>query len=227
MRSLVVFLALILGACHELPPPAQTPQNAVFTGPVGAASLSRVAARVMPVARFECRARTAGLACDFQLRLDDRADQPPNAFQSLGQDGQPVLTVNTALLNDLENAHELAFVLGYEAAHHIRRHLDKINSNATTGAVLGGVLAVVLGADALMIDTAQQAGAVVGVRSFSKRFELEADALGTVIAGRAGYDPVRGAAYFSRIADPGNVFLGTHPPNADRIDTVREAAAGL
>lgn len=227
MRSLVVCLALILGACHALPPPAERPQNSAFSGPVGAATLSRVAARVMPVARSECRARTTGLRCDFQLLLDDRADQPPNAFQSLGQDGQPVLTVNLALLNDLENVHELAFVLGHEAAHHIRRHLEKTNSNATAGAVLGGVLAAVLGADPLLIDTAQRAGAAVGVRSFSKKFELEADALGTVIAGRAGYDPVRGVAYFSRIADPGNVFLGTHPPNSDRIDTVRAAAAAL
>ncbi len=78
-----------------------------------------------------------------------------------------------------------------------------------------------------MVDTAQQVGGAVGVRSFSKRFELEADALGTVIAGRAGYDPVRGAAYFTRIPDPGNAFLGTHPPNADRIETVREAAKAI
>ena len=39
----------------------------------------------------------------------------------------------------------------------------------------------------------------------------------------AGYDPVRGAAYFTRIPDPGNKFLGTHPPNASRIETVRQA----
>jgi hypothetical protein len=32
----------------------------------------------------------------------------------------------------------------------------------------------------------------VGARRYSKAFELEADALGTVIAARAGYDPLRG-----------------------------------
>ncbi|MGB0799102.1 MAG: peptidase M48, partial [Planktomarina sp.] len=32
-----------------------------------------------------------------------------------------------------------------------------------------------------------------------------------------------GAAYFTRIPDPGNRFLGTHPPNGARITTVRAA----
>jgi Zn-dependent protease with chaperone function len=38
---------------------------------------------------------------------------------------------------------------------------------------------------------------------------------------------VRGAEYFNRVPDPGNRFLGTHPPNADRIRVVRQTAAGL
>ena len=40
---------------------------------------------------------------------------------------------------------------------------------------------------------------------------------------QAGYDPVLGATYFTRIADPGNKFLGTHPPNSARIAAVRAA----
>jgi predicted Zn-dependent protease len=48
-----------------------------------------------------------------------------------------------------------------------------------------------------------------------------------VIAARAGYDPVRGAAFFNRIPDPGDQFLGSHPPNADRIRVVQATAARL
>ena len=55
----------------------------------------------------------------------------------------------------------------------------------------------------------------------------EDDALGTIITQRAGYDPIRGAAFFTRIPDPGDRFLGTHPPNASRIEIVRRTAAGL
>jgi hypothetical protein len=48
-----------------------------------------------------------------------------------------------------------------------------------------------------------------------------------VIAHDAGYDPIVGVAFFSQIPDPGNRFLGTHPPNAQRVATVRRVAAGL
>ena len=34
---------------------------------------------------------------------------------------------------------------------------------------------------------------------------------------KAGFDAVRGAAYFTRIPDVGNRFFGTHPRNSDRI----------
>lgn len=74
---------------------------------------------------------------------------------------------------------------------------------------------------------ARELGAAVGARAYSKEFELEADALGARIAALAGYDPVKGAAYFQRIPDPGNEFLGTHPPNAARIAVVKAVAAAL
>ena len=74
---------------------------------------------------------------------------------------------------------------------------------------------------------AAEFGAAIGARTYSKDFELEADALGTAIAAQAGYDPLMGAEFFFRIPDPGNTFLGTHPRNADRIETVRRVAAGL
>jgi predicted Zn-dependent protease len=48
-----------------------------------------------------------------------------------------------------------------------------------------------------------------------------------VIAANAGYDPLVGAEFFFRIPDPGNRFLGTHPPTAERVAVVRRVAAGL
>ena len=92
--------------------------------------------------------------------------------------------------------------------------------------MLGG-LAALTGAGSGTVEAALDLGAGVGARTYSKDFELEADALGTVIAKRSGYDPVRGAEFFTQIPDPGDVFLGTHPPNAERIATVRRVAAGL
>ena len=106
-------------------------------------------------------------------------------------------------------------------------HLPRTQETALRGAILAGVLATIGGAGPDGVRNAQNLGASVGARTYSKDFELEADALGTVITVRAGYDPVLGAQYFQRIDDPGNMFLGTHPPNAARIETVQSTAAGL
>lgn len=183
--------------------------------------------RVEPVAEAMCRARTRGVPCDFRIVVDDRPGQPPNAFQTLDRFGQPVLGFTLALIADARNVDEIAFVMGHEASHHILGHIPATEQSAAAGAILAGVLASIGGGDAAAVQAAQDLGATVGARRFSKEFELEADALGTEIAFRAGFDPVRGAAFFSRLPDPGDRFLGSHPPNAERIATVRAVAARL
>ena len=56
---------------------------------------------------------------------------------------------------------------------------------------------------------------------------IEADRLGAQMTQKAGFDAVRGAAYFTRIPDAGNRFFGTHPRNAYRIAGVKAAVAEL
>ena len=67
----------------------------------------------------------------------------------------------------------------------------------------------------------------MGGRTYWKKFELQTDALGIQITYAADYDPLRGAAFFSRISDPGNAFPGKHPPNQKRIETVSGVVARL
>lgn len=193
-----------------------------------ARSFVAVVAAVEPVAEAQCRARNPGVNCDFQIVVDERPGQPANAFQTLDDAGRPIIAFTLALIGDLENPDELAFVLSHETAHHILGHLARQRQNATLGAQVFGTLAGTFsGGDAQQVRDAQQLGAAVGARSYSKDFELEADALGTEIVVAAGYNPLRGAAFFFRIPDPGNRFLGTHPPNAERVAVVRQTAARL
>jgi predicted Zn-dependent protease len=182
---------------------------------------------VGPVAEAYCRQRTRGASCDFQIVVDDRKDQPANAFQTLDRRGNPVLGFTLALIADARNVDELAFVMGHEAAHHILGHIPQTEQSAITGALLGGILAAAGGGSPEAIEAAQKAGATVGARRFSKGFELEADALGTEITERAGFSAIRGAQFFTRIPDPGDQFLGSHPPNRSRIETVRKVVANL
>ncbi|WP_306133210.1 M48 family metallopeptidase [Roseivivax marinus] len=182
---------------------------------------------VEPVAESECRRVAPNANCNFIIVVDDRPGQLPNAFQTVDRAGRPVLAFNLALIATVENADELAFVMGHEASHHILGHLQRTQQNAAVGAVVFSGLAAMTGASAEAVRSAEEFGATVGARSYSKDFELEADQLGTVITSRAGFNPIRGAEFFTRIPDPGNRFLGSHPPNAARIDVVRRTAARL
>jgi len=237
IRSFTPLLALGLSACISVgSSKPNTPAKPAVSAPTGAASIgSEQAARqfiqvvrtVEPVAEAECRARTTDMNCDFNIVVDDRPGQAPNAFQTLDKSGRPILAFNIPLIATVKNADELAFVMGHEAAHHIERHLARQQRNATAGAVILGGLATLTGGGDQVVQSAQKVGATIGARGYSKDFELEADRLGTIISHKAGYDPIRGAAFFTKIADPGNQFLGTHPPNAARIDIVRKTAATL
>ena len=235
MRLLGVFgLVAALAACEVVPTPTNGPPTTIQsqTGAplpprTNARNFVRVVETVEPVAERECRARTQGMNCDFNIVVDDRPNQPPNAYQTVDRQGRPIIAFTLALIADARNIDELAFVMGHEAAHHIEGHIERQQQNAVAGAVIFSGLATLSGGDANAVKSAQRLGAQVGARSYSKEFELEADALGTVITKKAGYDPLRGAQFFARIPDPGDKFLGTHPPNAARLETVRRTAAGL
>ena len=205
-------------AAQKVPPvPTQAQKQQFFS----------VVRAVEPVAERECRKRAPSRNCDFKIVVDERKGQPANAFQSLDKSGRPVLTFNLALIASVRNRDELAFVVGHEAAHHIAGHIARQQQSASAGAILLGGIAAIAGAGSSGIQAAQNVGAVVGARTYSKEFELEADALGTVITRRAGFNPVKGAAFFSQLPDPGNRFLGTHPPHKDRIETIKRVNAGL
>lgn len=186
-----------------------------------------VVARVEPVAEQICLARTRAIPCDFRIAIDDRPGQPPNAFQTVDDAGHPILGFTLALIADARNADEIAFVIGHEASHHILGHIPAQARSAMTGAIVAGILATAGGADQAGIEAAQRMGATVAARGYSKEYELAADALGTEIALRAGYDAVRGAQFFDRLPDPGDRFLGSHPPTAQRKALVRRIQAGL
>jgi Zn-dependent protease with chaperone function len=185
-----------------------------------------VVARVEPVAEQACRARTRGVNCDFDIRIDTRAELGANAYQTYDKSGRPILAFTPALLREMQNRDEIAFALAHEAAHHIEGHITQTRTTAQTGAILGAVLGSAVGLDQAGVDAATNIGGTIGARRYSKDFELQADSLGARIAEAAGYDALRGVLYFQRAADPGDQFLGTHPPNGDRIRVVQRAVAG-
>ncbi len=234
MRKLFLILALFVSACAAPPGPQPTPRPPRVERPAAKLppaeairNFRYVVRRMEPVAERICIENTRNIPCDFRIVVDDRPGLPPNAFQTIDRNGRPVIAFTRALIGDVRNPDELAFVMGHEAAHHILGHIPRQQRSAIKGAVLGGLIGVLVGVDESGLRTAEELGATIAVRSYSKDLELEADRLGTIITARAGFSPVRGAEYFNRIPDPGDRFLGTHPPNAKRIAVVRQTAARL
>ncbi len=232
-RVVLVLAALLLAGCVSTatPPSAPIPNLGHARTPVSSQQaqvrFQQVASRIEPVAEQECRRQTRGVNCDFLIRIDLNKKAPTNAYQSLSKSGRPLITITQALARDVNNTDELAFVMAHEAAHHIQGHLERRAQNAAAGAVILAGLATIAGTAPNDIAAAQDLGAFVGGRSYSKDFELEADRLGTVIAYKAGYDPLKGALYFARVPDPGDRFLGTHPPNAQRYYAVQDTMAQI
>lgn len=233
-RLCLTAAALLLAACEVAVAPPPEPGLAREPLPEVArrgraqtlADFRAVVRRVEPAAERTCRSLRPRLNCDFLIVIDDRPGLPPNAYQTLDRSGRPVIGFTPALFAEMRNRDELAFALAHEAAHHIEGHIPQAQTAATTGALLGTILGSLAGLDAAGVEAAQNIGGTLGVRRYSKGFELEADRLGARIALRAGYDPLRGVQYFQRARDPGDRFLGTHPPNDQRIATVRSAVAG-
>lgn len=236
-RFLPALAALLAAAaCTPVAAPvavSSAPAEAAVQAPVDLDAQARnfvaTLSALGPVAVSECESRSRrGTNCDFRIVVDDRPGMPANAFQMRDETGRPVIGITLALIADVADADELAFIISHEVAHHILGHLDQQSRNATIGAAALGQLAHVLGAtDPARVRQLQELGAEVGARTYSQEFELEADRLGTVIAYRAGFDPLRGVAFFDRIPDPGNRFLGTHPPNRARVTAVRQTMAEL
>lgn len=180
-----------------------------------------VAARMTPVVIRFCREKLRRGNCAFQIAVDEDRAQPANAFQTLDDNGRPVIVFTRSLLNLAKNPDELAFVLGHEAAHHIAGHIPRRQDQAMTGAILVGILGQSAGLTGEELKRVQEIGAGLAAQHYSKEFELEADALGAEIALSAGYDPIRGANFFTRLPDPGDRFMGSHPANSERLAVVR------
>ncbi len=230
MRRVALMLSLLLAACSSpslVAVPAAKWQPATSSQQTTARSFEQVSQAVAAAAGKECRRRSRTANCEFVILVDLNTRAPANAFQTLDEDGRPLIIFTQPMIRSAQNADEMAFVMGHEAAHHILGHIARQAANAKDSARIFGELAREQGEDSAGIERAQELGAEVGAQNYSREFELEADQLGTVITHSAGYDPLIGMNFFQRIPDPGDRFLTTHPPNSKRVEVVLQTARQL
>jgi len=132
-------------------------------------SFDAVVAKVYPIAHAMCRAKNPNKDakhCAFRIVQTGSVLDTPNASQSIGADGRPVIKIGRALIAEAKTADELAFVIAHEAGHQIGNHLERLGGGKTHLGLAKG---------------ATSSG--LGIRKANpKALELEADAIGAIIA---------------------------------------------
>lgn len=188
----------------------------------------RVGSQIEPIAERLCREKNPSAPstyCDFQIKIDTSNTNTPNAYQTIGEDGRPIIAFNIPMLATIKNDHEIAFILGHEAGHQIRNHILKSSANANLGALVLGSIFSASGASQTTVGQAANLGGKLGARAYSQSHELQADVVGTYISEIAGYNSLIGAQSFSRFSGGGG--FSTHPPSNQRITTVQRTAAEI
>jgi predicted Zn-dependent protease len=151
-----------------------------------------------------------------------------------------MVNVYTGLLLRAENESQLAYVLGHEITHYLKRHsLNRYQSGRDTSNALAflalGVAGASVGTGVNMSGTMDIASLVAAgaLFSYNRDQERESDAGGLSLAVAAGYDPNHAAPVWKALeeelnADPRRrkppAFFATHPANSERIQNLTRMA---
>ncbi|MEO9476092.1 MAG: M48 family metalloprotease [Cyclobacteriaceae bacterium] len=152
-------------------------------------------------------------------------DQPDvlNAFATPGG----YIYVYTGLINYLDNADDLAGVMGHEIAHADRRHSVNQMKKAYGVQILASII---LGGEATALkEMAVGLAANAATLSFSREDEAEADAASVEYLDETGFACNGAAEFFRKLEAEGGSgvpeFLSTHPDPANRVDDIDERAS--
>ncbi|GAB4469763.1 MAG: M48 family metallopeptidase [Thermoflexibacter sp.] len=160
---------------------------------------------------------------DFRWEFNVVEDRQVNAFCMPG--GKVV--VYTGIMPICRDENGLAIVMGHEIAHAIAEHgNERMSQTLLANGLLTVGGAIVQSKNPSLVNQIllQSAGVVtnLGLLSFSRQHESEADKIGLIFSSMAGYDPREAPAFWQRMAGASNgqqppEFLSTHPSHDRRI----------
>jgi predicted Zn-dependent protease len=139
------------------------------------------------------------------------------------------VVVYTGLLNVSQTEDGLAVVMGHEIAHAVARHGNERMSQQmainATGLSLSALLNEKPEQAQGLFNMAYGVGSQVGMLSFSRNHETEADRLGLIFSAMAGYNPNEAPKFWERMsaASGGGAppeFFRTHPSHETRIENL-------
>lgn len=171
-------------------------------------------------------------------------DAPEGEINALVYKGSTVVVFDE-MVKAVQSDDELAAVLAHELAHISRRHHEDATEEkrrsgvSVFGTLLGVAAGVALGGDGgfsssaadLVSSSASLIGEGAVVKSYSRKLEHEADALGMNLMRQAGYDPGAAVDFWSRadqiFGGKGGGFLSTHPSNSRRLQQLKRVQEEL
>jgi predicted Zn-dependent protease len=166
--------------------------------------------------------RLDGYKWEFNLVQEDQV----NAWCMPG--GKVV--VYTGILPITKNEIGLAVVLGHEIAHAIAEHGNERMSQGLVQQLGGVALSVALRDKPQLTQnlflTAYGVGSTIGILSYSRTQESEADHLGLIFMAMADYNPNAAVDFWQRMAEMNKgskppEFLSTHPSDQTRINDIK------
>lgn len=146
-----------------------------------------------------------------------------NAFAAPGG----YVMVTRGLYEILDNEAQLAGVLAHEIAHIVRRH--HVTVMQKSAALSAGAQLAQRDNRSALINNMIGSGAEVFARGLDKSAEHEADAMGVILAARAGYNPFGLIDVLHKLAARGAtdgslaLLFKTHPAPGDRLDELGAA----
>lgn len=120
----------------------------------------------------------------------------------------------------------IAVVMGHEIAHAVASHSRERMSDGMLINTGMSAFSAALGQNPTMMEQillqSVGVGSELGMLSFSRKHELEADEMGLIFMAMAGYDPRQAPIFWERMEAKGGAappeFLSTHPGPGRRIE---------
>ena len=143
------------------------------------------------------------------------------------------MQVWTGLMLRAENEAQLAYVLGHEMAHYLRRHtLQQWRTVRNTSTALAFLSLATAAAGVGFAGDMAQLVALGAIFAYSRDQEREADHIGFELIAKAGYEPAQASKIWADLLaeeeaggkQAKSYFFATHPTTSERIATLRELA---
>jgi predicted Zn-dependent protease len=251
MKKIILFLALgmILHACSTVPLTGRSRIDAVsdaeimplvneqykqvlkeekvVTNTAQGQAVVRVGKRIaVAVEKYLAQEGYSELANSFNWEFNLIQSEQVNAWAMPG--GK--VAFYTGILPITQDDAGIAVVMGHEIAHAVASHSRERMSNGLVSNFGVSLLSSAFGQNpsltqAVLLQSVGL-GSELGMLSFSRKHELEADELGLTFMALAGYDPRQAPIFWERMSANGGgappEFLSTHPGPDSRIQKLNQ-----